>query len=245
MTRRRLSLETDQEKSQWSMKQREANRRIVDTRNNLERIYEKQRNLNNAAQIADLEKKQHEIDKKIQDVSTRRAQLQNNQLSERKEKNQEHETMFKARASHRLTELQLKDHEDNLKHFQRLVQKGDEQEKDLYKTVKEAEFQRRKKDNELKRLQDEYIELKKANSVKIKELIANALAQEKDIEQKILKEKAVLKKHNAEKEDSYLKLISHRERAKEDKFLLENHEKEHNRLLRLLGKNKLDVKQKT
>ena len=66
MTRRRLSLENEQDKAQWSMRQREANRRIVDTRNNLESIYERQRNLNNAAYIADLEKKQSEIDKKIQ-----------------------------------------------------------------------------------------------------------------------------------------------------------------------------------
>jgi hypothetical protein len=48
------------------MKNREANRRIVDTRNNLESIYERQRGLNNAAYVADLEKKQSEIDKKIQ-----------------------------------------------------------------------------------------------------------------------------------------------------------------------------------
>ena len=39
LTRRRLSLEADQEKSSFLLKQREANRRIVDTRNNLETIY--------------------------------------------------------------------------------------------------------------------------------------------------------------------------------------------------------------
>ncbi len=66
MTRRRLSLENEQEKAQWSMRNREANRRIVDTRNNLESIYERQRNLNNAAYVVDLERKQTEIDKKIQ-----------------------------------------------------------------------------------------------------------------------------------------------------------------------------------
>jgi hypothetical protein len=61
-----LSLEADQEKSQWLLKQREANRRIVDTRNNLENIYQKQRNLNEASQIAEKEKKAAEIDKKIE-----------------------------------------------------------------------------------------------------------------------------------------------------------------------------------
>ena len=126
-----------------------------------------------------------------------------------------------------------------MKHFKKVVQKDDEIEKDLYKMAKEAEFQKRKKDNELKKLQDDYHELKRTNSIRIKELIANALAQEKEYEQKILKERSLLKKHNAEKEDNYLKLIKHRESAKEDKFLLENHEKEHNRILRVLGKNKI------
>jgi hypothetical protein len=172
------------------------------------------------------------------DVTNRRSQLQQQSLNEKKERNAEHDAAFKAKASQRLTELQLRDHEDHLKHFQKVVQKDDELEKDLYKTVKEAEFQKRKKDTELKKLQEEYIELRKSNSIKIKEMMAQALAAEKEYEQKILKEKSLLKKHNAEKEDNYMKLVSHRERAKEDKFLLENHEKEHSRILRVLGKTK-------
>lgn len=66
MTRRRLSLENDQEKSQWSVRQREANRRIVDSRNKLESIYQKQRSLNEAAQIAEKERRANEIEKKIE-----------------------------------------------------------------------------------------------------------------------------------------------------------------------------------
>jgi hypothetical protein len=34
-----------------------------------------------------------------------------------------------------------------------------------------------------------------------------------------------------------MKLLGHREKAKEDKYLLENHEKEHSRLVRLIEKN--------
>lgn len=66
MTRRRLSLENDQEKSMWSVRQREANRRIVDARNNLENIYQRQRHLNEAARVAEQEKKAYEIERKIE-----------------------------------------------------------------------------------------------------------------------------------------------------------------------------------
>lgn len=45
-------------------------------------------------------------------------------------------------------------------------------------------------------------------------------------------------KFHAEKEDSYQKLLSHREKVKEDKYLLEKHENEHQRLISLIEKNK-------
>jgi len=241
MSRRRLSLEAEQENSQWALKQREAQRRIVDTRNNLENIYHKQRSLNEAAAIAEQEARAKEIEKKVQDITNRRANIQERLLSERIEKNEEHEQLFKTKAAHKLTELQMRDHEDHLKHFQKLVQKDDDVEKDLYKSVKEAEFLRRKKDNELKKLQDEFIELKRINAAQIKELIAKASAQEQELEQRIMKEKAKLDKHQAEREDVYSKLLSHREKLKEDKFLLESHEKEHSRLQRLIEKNKAAV----
>ena len=66
MTRRKLSLENDQEKAMWSLRQREANRRIVDARNNLENIYQRQRQLNETARVAEQEKRTSEIERKIE-----------------------------------------------------------------------------------------------------------------------------------------------------------------------------------
>ncbi len=80
MSRRKLSLDNENHAASWSMKQREANRRIVDTRNNLEKIYERQRNLNEAARIAELERRNQEIDKKIQVNFNRLYKLMRNYL---------------------------------------------------------------------------------------------------------------------------------------------------------------------
>lgn len=74
------------------------------------------------------------------------------------------------------------------------MQKDDEVEQDLYKSVKEAEFNRRKKDNELKKLQDQFVEMKKQNAIQIKQIIAKAFAEEQEFQQKIFKEKARLDK---------------------------------------------------
>lgn len=54
-------------------------------------------------------------------------------LSERLAKSEESESLLKAKASHRLTELKVRDYEDHLKHFQKLVQKDDELEKEYFK----------------------------------------------------------------------------------------------------------------
>ncbi len=219
-TRRRLSAEVEQEKSSWSLKQREANRRIVDTRNNLEKIYERQRNLNEAAQIADTDKKAAQIEKKIEDITNRKNVLQARALSEKMERSEAHEELFKSKAAHKFSLLEAKSHEDHLKHFQKVVQKEEEAEKELYKSVKEAEFLRlgffcfvlliladldsswlflywrRKKDNELRKMHDTLNELKKQNAIAIKEAIAKAYKEEQEYQQKIQKEKARLDKVN-------------------------------------------------
>ena len=66
MTRRRLSHEAQVDKSNWLLRQREATRRIADTRNNLESIYQRQKNMNETVHIAEQERKANEIAKKIE-----------------------------------------------------------------------------------------------------------------------------------------------------------------------------------
>lgn len=74
------------------------------------------------------------------DITNRRLTQQAKLLSERLLKSEEAETALKAKANHRLTELKIRDHEDHLKHFQKLVQKDEEVEQDFYKvfTIKKT-----------------------------------------------------------------------------------------------------------
>ena len=57
-------------------------------------------------------------------------------------------------------------------------------------------FSRRKKDNELKKMQDGLNDMKKKNAAEIKKAIAKAFAEEEEYKQKILREKAQLDKVN-------------------------------------------------
>ena len=63
-------------------------------------------------------------------------------MSEKIERSEAHEELFKSKAAHKFSELNAKSHEDHLKHFQKTVAKDEECEKELYKSVKEAEFLR-------------------------------------------------------------------------------------------------------
>lgn len=69
-------------------------------------------------------------------------------------------------------------------------------EHDLRKTVKEAEFERRKKEQEIQRLQEELIRKKREDAIRIREEIARAEQEEKELEQHLIREKAQLDKVN-------------------------------------------------
>lgn len=81
-----------------------------------------------------------------------------------------------------------------MKHFQKVAQKDEEQQHELYKLVKDSEFSRRKQEKEVKKLQEEFVYKQKENSAIIKELLAKIFAEEKILQNKFLKEKAKLDK---------------------------------------------------
>lgn len=237
LNRRRLSHEAVVEKSSWGLKQREATRRIVDTRNNLENIYQRQKKINETFQTAEMDRKQQEIIKNIEDVTNRKKTIQSIVQQEKKEQNEKIETELSIKAQSRFIEQEVRQQEDNLKHIQKIAQKDDEQQHELYRSVKDTEFLRRKQEKDLRKLRDHYKIKQKENSAMIKEILAKVFEEEQEMQQKISREKAKLDKYHSEREESYSRLLSHREKTKEDKFLLENYSKEHSRLTRILNKS--------
>jgi hypothetical protein len=122
----------------------------------------------------------------------------------------------------------------------------------LRKSVKEAELERRKKEQEVQKLQEELIRKKRLDNIRIRDEITRAEREEKELEQQIIKEKSKLDKVklfqlanlylisfvcffklHTRREDHYLRLLKQREQIRETKMLLETHEREHERLLRV------------
>lgn len=144
-----------------------------------------------------------------QDVDNRRSQLVNHYVSDNTEQN-EAQRINKAKTRH--TEIEVKRHEDRLQDlevqrfvlymqilfyfdiFKNCVVKNEDLEYELRKSVKEAEFQRRKKEQEVQRLKEDLIRKKREDAKKIQEAIARSEKEEREIERHLAKEKAKLDK---------------------------------------------------
>ncbi|CAF1224605.1 unnamed protein product [Rotaria sordida] len=233
LERRRLSADVTLHRSMLDLKQREALRRIVDTKNRLEKIYTKQRELNKNAAVAEQDRRATELITKMADIENRRTNLMNQYLNEKTERNEEREVTGANKAKVRHAEHEIRQHEDHLRHFQKTVNKNEEVAHDLRKSVQEADIERRKKEQEVQQLKEELVRKKRLDAIHICEEIANAEREEKELEQQIIKEKSKLDKLHVKCEDNYLRLLKQREQIRETKNLLQTHQREHERLLRV------------
>ena len=75
-----------------------------------------------------------------------------------------------------------------------MVRKGEEVEYNLYNKVKNAEYARQKKEQEVKKMQVKLSDTKRENSQKIKQEMTDLQRQEREIEQKLQREQAQLAK---------------------------------------------------
>lgn len=78
--------------------------------------------------------------------------------------------------------------------FQKMVTKGEDYEQNLYSRVRNAEYNRQKQEQSVRRLQQQLNELRKKNAATMTKDIAEKHRQEVELEQLLVKEKAELDK---------------------------------------------------
>ncbi|CAH1793579.1 unnamed protein product [Owenia fusiformis] len=237
MQRRKLSADLSLNRGNNNLKQREEGRRKLDTKNRIEDNSEVQRQLNEAAAIAETERKEKALQQKLQEHENRKNRRIRAHVAEKKDRDEKNETHWASKFQGRLLDTQRREHEDHLKHFTKTVTKGEEIEHDLYQKVRNSEYSRQKREQEVRRLQLKLEDTKRNNAIKIKNEIADAYKQETTMTQKLVRQKAELAKVHAQREESYITLQKHRDFLREDKHLKEEHEREHARLLRLGNKS--------
>ena len=80
--------------------------------------------------------------------------------------------------------------------LQKMVGKGEDQEYNLHNRVKNAEYARQKQEQRVRKLNNQLMELKRKNAVKIKNEMTEVERSEKELEQQLIREQAELTKVN-------------------------------------------------
>lgn len=230
MMKRKLSADLSLTKAHIAIKQRDEQRHLADTQMRLGDNSEVQRQLNEAASYAEMDLRSKQMQQNIESHTTRRVTLLNNSMKSKKMTEEAKQKVWEARFKKRASEKARLEHEDSLKFFQKMVAKGEDYEQNLYSKVRNAEYNRQKQEQSVRRLQQQLSELRKKNAATVTKEIAERHQQEVELEQLLVKEKAELDKTHAQREESYYTLQVHRHALKSDKHNLIEHEREHNRL---------------
>ncbi|XP_002735399.1 uncharacterized protein LOC100377077 [Saccoglossus kowalevskii] len=233
MNTRKLSADLTLSKSRIALKGREEGRHMQDTHNRLVENTNTQRQLQEAAVNADLDLKSRQIDQRVQAHDIKRQANITHLTKHRKQQHEQELDAYLERLTKRQHEAARLEHEDKLKHCLRYVNKHEEVEQELYNKVRQAEYSRKQKEQTCKRLHNKLQEMKRNNSITMKEHAVECLRKEKELDQKLQREQADLYKYHVNREESYIMLQHHRAKMKEDKYLLEETEREHRRLLRI------------
>lgn len=226
--RRRHSGDLSHQRSVLDAKQRDALHRIGDTKSRLDTIYAKQRQLNASTSVADHERRLKHLASKMTDVDNGRSQFS---TLHSRDKSEDHDLEQTNRSLTRHTELETKRHEDHLRRLENLISQKEEVEYELRKSVKEAEFLRRKKEQEVQRLKTDIIRKKREDARIIQEAIHRSENEEKQIARSLAKEKTKLNRLQTRREGNHQRLTHQQAFTNENKQLLQTHEREHERLL--------------
>ncbi|KAK7489125.1 hypothetical protein BaRGS_00019639 [Batillaria attramentaria] len=233
MTKRKLSADLALTKAHLDIKKRDEQRHLTDTQIRLEDNTNVQRQLNETARYAELDLRAKQIDQRLEAHNAKRVQRLQTHMMTKHDKEEAQQAVWEARFKARSQEAERRKHEDQLKFFQKMATKDEEREQMLYNTVRESEYSRQKQDAEVRRLQQKLLAVRAQNAKKLKSEQMKCSMTEKELEQALIKERAELDKMHARREESYVQLQSHRMKMKEDKYQLQEHEREHSRLLRI------------
>lgn len=233
MTKRKLSADLALTKAHLDIKKRDEQRHLTDTQIRLEDNTSVQRQLNETARYAEMDLRAKHIDQRLEAHNAKRVQRLQTSLKTRKDKDEAQQAVWEARFKARSHDAERRKHEDHLKFFQKMASKNEDREQSLYQTVRESEYARQKQDAEVRRLQQKLASVRAQNAQKLKTEHMRCTLNEKELEQALVKERAELDKMHARREESYVQLQSHRMKMKEDKYQLQEHEREHSRLVRI------------
>ncbi|EDV26042.1 hypothetical protein TrispH2_001641 [Trichoplax sp. H2] len=231
--KRRFSNELRNAKESLSEKSRDEGRAMTDIRTNLQRNSQAQRRAQENAEYLVREAKRQQMIDKVEQVEARRNAVLEMQIRGKKQRSQVKLDDWQKRLKERNYNSTRRRHEDAVKQLKRIVTKEEAAEYNLYTKVREHGSMYRKQEQIQNKLMKDLILLKEDNEAKLRRAAAAMRKMELELEHQIRKQASERDKHFHARNESQKLLHHHRLRAEEDKHLLVEEEREHNRLQRI------------
>ncbi|XP_071829681.1 uncharacterized protein [Apostichopus japonicus] len=231
--KRLLSADVSKSRLQLGEKLREEGRHLLDTKNRLTDNSITQRKLQETALNAKLDWTNKQIEHKLQAHDSRKQKQLRAVTQMKKTEHEESVAKWHERFSKKQYESQRRENEDAMKHATKAVTKQEEIEYNLSNRVRDAELSRKQREQSCKRLMNKLLEMRRTNAAKLKKEMVEMSQQEKALEQRVLREQSYLFKSHVSREEGYLSLQQHRMKMQEDRSLLNEVSREHQRLMRI------------
>jgi hypothetical protein len=220
-------------------KEKRQGRNLASVQNHLEAAHSNQKMAKMAKESLEAEQMGKEMMDRMAAVDSQRQSRMDTYQRSLQERNTAMMRNWEENAAAQLTEQARLKHQDRMKQLQREVSRMDQQEHRMYTQVKEAEAERRKQETVIEKLQGDLDALKRENSRRLKDAAIQARKAEQELENKLLRENGELMKVLNQREEGMRELAVLRNRAKEDRRMLSEEKKEHDRRIRIARQSEL------
>ncbi|CAK8692184.1 uncharacterized protein LOC143463287 [Clavelina lepadiformis] len=201
--RRQASATLASHKATLSERSREGDRRVTDNRNLVESNIAAQKKLQEAAEMADLDKQRKKYERNVQAHIVRKKMAIRKAQTARQKTAEERQVNWEKAFDHSHREFVRRRNDDLLRTFNRIVQRDNEMDQRLYQECRKHDYSRKSVEQTVKKLEDQLVKTKARNTEKIRDVVAVVDTREKDLEKKVIVAKANLihglnKRSNAE-----------------------------------------------
>ncbi|PAA54295.1 hypothetical protein BOX15_Mlig014375g1 [Macrostomum lignano] len=231
MRQRRLSAELANRNERLDAKKRQDDRALIDTRTALNMETRRQRQLDKELQLADTDRRRVRVEQRVDEARDRRRQQTEEQMSERRERADESEATYAERAQQRAAAAQRADHDEALRHFQRVVSKLEDEEASLYQRVRSTEASRQDEEQQVRRLAAQLRRARGRGASESLQRLAASNREARQLEEELLRHQSRLDSLTAEREEAYLRLEGKRLELARDRDTMEREKLERDRML--------------
>lgn len=228
-SKRKLDRERTQQTVRLQVKEKEDSRHKIEVQKRLQNNRTTLKELGNEAERTKASLLKQQLSNSTAEPYSERSKVFS--IDEPKRGKDDHEQVENFQK--RLIDLQRQQYEDHLKHIQKFVTKEEQQESEIFKKLKEADFSQKNQHHLLMQLEVKWNEMRHQNDRRIARERKDQSQKETELQQSLQKEQAFLAKVATRRNEFHLELKKLREQLRRDQFQLAELDREQERNVRV------------